>query len=100
MKITHIEEPIAFRKLLAGDGNVFVAIGKPALFDDEQDYYCPYCIEYQETKKFSYAGGADSVQALQLAMKKIAVDLADLSKKRRVEISWFSDMPGETGFEP
>lgn len=99
MKITNIEEPIAFRKLLTdGDSFVFVTIGKPCLFDDE-DYYCPYCMEYQGRKKFSYAGGADSVQALQLAMKKIAADLVGLSKNEGIEISWFLDTPGETGFE-
>lgn len=98
MKIQNVGEPIAQRTLTADNNAVVVTIGKPALYEDGPDYHCPYSIECFGEKKLSYAGGADAVQALQLAMKKIGVDLESLSRKRQVQISWFPDTPGETGF--
>lgn len=98
MDIGDIGEPIADRKLVMGADEVVVTIGKPQLFDDGQDYYCPYSIEHAGQRKVSYAGGMDAVQALQLAMKKIGVDLGYLAKTRGVPIAWLPDTPGDTGF--
>jgi len=98
VKIESIGEPIAQRTLTADKASVVVTIGKPLLYEGGPDYYCPYSIECLGEKKLSYAAGADAVQALQLAMKKIGVDLESLSRKRGVQISWFPDTPGDTGF--
>lgn len=98
MKFNDITEPIAQRVLMAGSDPVLVTIGKPVPTEDMEDYYCPFSIEFLGKKKISYAVGIDSVQALQLALQKIGVELDYLSMKRRVTISWLSDTPGETGF--
>lgn len=98
MKISEITEVIASRVLKAGDVDVLVLIGKPAMFEDGNDYYCPFSIEGFGKTQISYAGGSDAVQALQLAMKKIGVELEYLGKKNQISISWLNDMPGETGF--
>lgn len=98
MDIREIGEPIADRKLMMGADEVVVTIGKPQAFNDDEDYYCPYSIEHGGRRKMSYAGGMDAVQALQLAMKKIGVDLAALAKAQGVSIDWLPDTPGDTGF--
>ena len=98
MKITEITDPIATRTLTAGSDDVVVTIGKPEPFEDGDDYYCPYAIDCLGKKKLSYAGGVDAVQALQLAMKKIGVDLAYLKTPSNEPVTWMSDSPGDTGF--
>ena len=98
MEIHDIGQAIAVRKLEMGTEDVIVVIGRPQPFDDEQDFYCPYSIEWGGQKKLSYAAGMDAVQALQLAMKKIGSDLAHLSKSRGTSIAWLSDTPNDTGF--
>lgn len=98
MDIREIGEPIAARKLVMGTDEVVVTIGKPQPFDDNEDYFCPYSIEYAGQKKVSYAGGMDAVQALQLTMKKIGTDLTYLAKTQGVPIAWLPDTPGDTGF--
>ena len=98
MDIRELGEPIADRKLAMGTNEVVVTIGKPQPFDDNEDYYCPYSIEYAGQKKVSYAGGMDAVQALQLTMKKIGADLAYLAKTQGVPIAWLPDTPDDTGF--
>lgn len=86
------------RKLTAGNDVVTVTIGKPALFEDGDDYYCPYAIEFLGKRKVSYAGGIDGIQAIQLAMNKIGVDLAYLKMPSNEPVTWMSDTPGDTGF--
>ena len=98
MDILEIGESIAERTLVMGAEEVVVTIGKPQPFDDGEDCFCPYSIEYAGQKKVSYAGGIDAVQALQLSMKKIGNDLAHLAKTQGVPIAWLPDAPGDTGF--
>ena len=98
MDILEIGESIAERTLVMGAEEVVVTIGKPRPFDDGEDYFCPYSIEYAGQKKVSYAGGMDAVQALQLTMKKIGADLSHLAKTQGVLIAWLPDSPGDTGF--
>lgn len=81
-----------------GNEEVLVVIGKPELFEDGDDYYCPYSIKHGNETKLSYAGGMDSVQALQLAMQKIGADLGYIARTSGVDIEWLDDTPGETGF--
>jgi hypothetical protein len=97
-KLEEIGESIAERTLVMGADAVIVTIGKPQPFDDGEDYFCPYSIEHAGQKKVSYAGGIDTVQALQLAMKKIGIDLAHLAKTQGAPIAWLPDTPGDTGF--
>ena len=98
MDIHEIDEQIADRTLKMGTENVVVTIGKPRPFDDNEDFYCPYSIEYAGKKKVSYAGGMDAIQALQLTMKKIGTDLSCLASAHGVLITWLADTPGDTGF--
>jgi hypothetical protein len=98
MDIHKIVEPIAERILMMGAEKVVVTIGKPQLFDGDEDYFCPYSIEYAGRKNVSYAGGMDAVQALQLTMKKISTDLACLAKSRCISVTWLQDTLGDTGF--
>ncbi len=98
MDVHDIGQPIAERRLLMGKQEIVVNIGKPQLFENGEDYYCPYSIERAGQKKMSYAGGVDAVQALQLAMRKIGVDLAYFEKKSGVPITWLPDTQGGTGF--
>lgn len=98
MKITEITNPIAVRTLCAGSDDVVVTIGKPETFEDSDDHFCPYAIDFLGKKKVSYAVGADAVQALQLAMRKIGFDLAYLKTPSSEPVTWLSDSPGDTGF--
>lgn len=97
MELKEIRQPIAVRSLKAGAEPVVVTIGKPEPFEDGGDFYCPYSIEFLGKKKVSYAGGMDAVQALQLTMKKIGVDLAHLKTPADSPVTWLDEL-GETGF--
>lgn len=94
--MTEIKEPIAQRILRAGDVMIVVTIAKPE--EDEGDYRCPYSLNIGKKIKLSYAMGMDSVQALQLAMKKINADLIAVGNELGTPVSWLDDNPGENGF--
>lgn len=81
-----------------GEETILVTIGKPEPVEGEGDYCCRYKIEGAGKKKTSYAIGLDAVQALQLTMKKIGVDLEAHARKRGIPVSWLGDTPGKTGF--
>lgn len=102
MKINSITEPVAIRKLKYSVGNnekeVTVTIGKPVPFDDKQDFYCPYCIQYEEEKKFGYVGGVDAIQALELSFRKIGSELFILKSKKSIEMTWLGGEKGDAGF--
>ena len=54
---------------------VTVLIGQPQPVDDGRTYFCPYQIVGMGQGRVRRAGGADSVQALYLALQRIATDL-------------------------
>ncbi len=97
--IDGVVEPIASRELLAGRDRVFVTMGMPKPFDPDgmEGFYCPYSIEFRGQKKVRYAGGADAVQALQLAMNMIGADLGLLARQQNIRIFWDDERLG-TGF--
>jgi len=99
-KLPNVAQPIAKRKLVMGDREVHVVIGKPQRSENGSDLYCPYLIEveHKERKRESCAYGLDAVQALQLALKKIGIDLAYLARSENIPISWLPDDEGKTGF--
>ena len=98
MRPNHIKDPIALRVLAFGDKTIEVRIDKPVPYEDGNDFLCAYAIKIGEQQTISAASGMDAVQALQLAMKKIAVDLRYMSETSGVPISWIPDTPGDTGF--
>lgn len=81
-----------------GNDEIRVVIGMPEPFADGHDYYCPYSIKHGGDTKVSYAGGMDSVQALQLAMQEVGADLGYIARTTGVDIRWLDDSPGESGF--
>jgi hypothetical protein len=90
-------EVIAQRALHAGGIKLLVSIAKP--IQDEEDFRCRYSLVGDEgIQKTGYAIGMDAVQALQLAMKKIKVDLASIEEKIGMPFSWLDDEPGVSGF--
>ena len=97
MELKEIKQAIAVRTLRAGAQSIVVTIGKPQPFEGGGDFYCPYSIEFQGKTRIGYAGGVDAVQALQLAMKKIGVDLAHLKTPPDSPITWLDEV-GQTGF--
>jgi hypothetical protein len=99
MKIEKIDDSIGTRTLKIGNKNIIINIGRPNLFEDGSDFYCPYSIEYDQKKKFQYAGGVDSIQAIQLAMKKIKAYLIFISESEKMPISWLEDGNLTTGFD-
>jgi hypothetical protein len=67
---------IAQRVFDRSDGGVVVvSIGAPQPFEDGRDFYCPYQIEGLSAPRESRAGGVDGIQALTLALQKVATDL-------------------------
>lgn len=89
-------ESVAHRILRCGDATVCVRIAKPV--EDRGDYRCDYVLDFAGEQLSRSVFGMDSVQALQLALKKIAVDLISVSKRLNAPISWLEDAPGVTGF--
>jgi hypothetical protein len=92
-----ITQPIAMRKLSFGSEEVTVVLGMPQPVEDS-DFLCPYEISYSGHTRKGYAIGVDGVQAIQLAMKKIASDLLHLSTASGIPISGKRGDPGDTGF--
>ncbi|GHD73885.1 hypothetical protein GCM10007164_23640 [Luteimonas padinae] len=90
--MSEVKDPIAQRTLKAGDSAIVVTIGKPE--EDEGDYRCWYSLDTGQNRKQSYAIGADSLQALQLAMIKINADLLALGEELGVPVTWLDDTPG------
>lgn len=89
-------DPIAQRILMHGDSHVIVSIGSPEKADG--DFACHYSIVGNDVERFGYAMGMDSVQALQLAMKSIDIDLSSMARSSGRDFTWLDDMPGQTGF--
>jgi hypothetical protein len=101
MNLTNVGEIIAERNLnLVGDRplKVIIRIGKPQIFPDSRDYYCPYQIIGLGKEKIRYAGGIDSIQALLLALDKIGVDLYSSQEAQSDRLRWEGDETGELGF--
>ncbi|QBH01525.1 DUF6968 family protein [Xanthomonas oryzae] len=90
------QEHVLKRTLKAGSTIVIVTINKPS--EDGGDFRCQYTIDDGESRRVSYAMGMDSVQAMQLAMKKIGVDLISLGKKIGNPINWLEDDSEGSGF--
>jgi len=89
MKLTKVGKIFATRELtLSGRAKVTVAIGKPRKFRGGIDYYCPFQITGMGDEKVRYTGGADAVQALQLALVLIGVQLQSSEEARAGKLSW------------
>jgi hypothetical protein len=80
---------IAERTLVnsSNGARTIVRIGAPCLFADGAGWYCPYEIIPNESK-LRYAAGLDAIQALQLAMRKIGVDIQVLNERSGRAMEW------------
>jgi hypothetical protein len=88
---------VAQRTLKAGDVKLLVSIAKPVL--DKDDYRCAYSLAGDGgIQKDGYVLGMDSVQALQLVMKKIESDVIAIGKQIGIPFTWLEDEPGASGF--
>ena len=84
---------IAIRSLeLAGEtpGEVTVSIKQPV--PDDDDYKCEYQIVGIGSGKVRYAIGADSMQALVLALQKIGADLYASEAAKQGRLTWFGSL--------
>lgn len=97
MDRTDLGQIIARRELTCDGKPVRVLIGMPQRLSDPEDYLCPYEIDGPYTKKLSRVIGIDAVQALQLVMVKIGVDLEASDENRTGRLRWL-DESGYLGF--
>jgi hypothetical protein len=97
MESKEMGEVIASRTftLLHSNGELLVEIGKPQSFPDS-GYYCPIRISGGGIDRFKQVAGVDAVQALQLGLQMIRVDLAAINKKLDQALRWNGDT--ELGF--
>lgn len=95
-KLSEARDVVARRKLTFGQREIVVSVERPV--SDNDDFICCYVIEIEDEEKCGHAMGMDSVQAIQLAMKSIGIDLSAIARAAEQEITWLEDSPGETGF--
>ncbi|HWB82995.1 MAG TPA: hypothetical protein VG675_02560 [Bryobacteraceae bacterium] len=100
MKIDSLGDVIAERLLRCGKAEgrvqrVVISLGRPLQFPDSQDFFCPYQIVGIGDEKVRYAGGVDSLQAIQLAIDLIAAELSSAEE----DLSWEAgEVVGDLGF--
>lgn len=90
MRLKTLGRVIATRRLskIHNGGEVVVLIGEPKEYPGGGDYYCPYQITGLEDAAIRHAGGIDSIQALELALRMIGVDLYTSDDAQRGNIRW------------
>ncbi len=100
MKPKAIGPIIACRALAGRDGKqVRVILGRPRRFPGGNDYYCPYQILGIGDERIRHAGGIDAIQALQLTLMKIGLELYTSEDARARALSWDAgSVEGDLGF--
>jgi hypothetical protein len=66
----------------AGSVHVTVKLGRPAVSESGPDWMCPYEVHFGDQVRSMAMHGADSMQALQLAIASLDVDLEYGANKR------------------
>jgi len=90
MKLRTIGEVIARREYCVpgdDDSRLKVEVGKPRKFSDRRDYYCAFKISTGASQEIRYAAGVDSVQALELGLHMIGIELKYIFNKDR-KLRW------------
>lgn len=67
---------------------VELIIGKPEMFPEGDDYYCPFKVEGIGDEKVRRSGGVDAVQAIILALQRAAMYLNSLDDVKRGDVHW------------
>jgi len=90
---------IATRCLSLVDGPaIVVTVGMPCKYDDTDEYYCPFQIVGLGRDSVNHASGADSMQALLLALKKIGAILNASEQAKSGRLYWFTEGNSDLGF--
>jgi hypothetical protein len=81
------------------DLEVRVRLGVPRSFPDDplNNYYCPYQVTGIGDAKVRYAGGVDSLQALELALHLLPTEL-DRLRQEYPGLGWLDAPDGDYGF--
>ena len=82
---------IATRDLEFDGQPVRVSIGMPRPEPGGMDYMCPYEISGPLTKRVFRSIGIDAVQALQLVMKMIGVELEVCAEAKTGRLTWLGE---------
>jgi hypothetical protein len=103
LKLESVGESVATRTLTLHreDGTISainVLLGRPQQLPDHVDYFCPYQIKGAGDEKVRYACGVDPLQALQLALSTLGVELEVLNKELGGKLRWECDDKGGLGF--
>ena len=81
---------LEFREEDGSKHAVVVCLGKPVR-DGDGPWRCPYLIEGVSFRRLFWAAGEDSMQALVLAQKIVAVELEVLAKDKGGLFTWYGD---------
>lgn len=87
-EIKSIDEIIAIREMefISHDGQkekAFLKIGKPFEHSKDLDWCCPYELSTESHKKLFGMIGIDSLQALELTMKTLRVEIEYWEKSKK-----------------
>ena len=96
--IKDVGEVIAIREMefVSDDGRkekAFIKVGKPFEHSKELDWCCPYELSTKSRKKVFGMIGIDSLQALELTMKTLSVEIEHWEKSRKGKF-YFLDEEG------
>jgi hypothetical protein len=103
MKLESVGEVIASRKLTLSQpegapSEVLVLLGKPQQTPGFDDFYCPYQITGAGLNRVWYSCGIDTMQALQLAVGALEVEVEVFNEKLGGRLRWNDDEKGWLGF--
>jgi len=98
LDIKDVGEVIAIRgmEFVSDDGRkekAFIKVGKPFEHSKELDWCCPYELSTESRKKVFGMIGIDSLQALELTMKTLSVEIEHWEKSRKGKF-YFLDEEG------
>lgn len=97
-EIKNIGEVIAIRKMkfISDDGRkekAFLKVGKPYEYNEDLDWCCPYELSTESSKKVFGMIGIDPLQALELTMKTLKVEIEFWEKNQKGKF-YFLDEEG------
>ena len=96
--IKDVGEVIAIREMefIFDDGRkekAVLRVGKPFEYNEDLDWYCPYELSTESRKKVFGTVGIDSLQALDLTMKTLRVEIGFWEKHQKGKF-YFLDEKG------